>query len=96
MNVVMALAWADEPSAFSVPPLGQLTVVAGAELELELLDEVVPAGVDESLDFEPPLELQAASATDPATTSVASEIRRIRPTGFSIRVRQPLLCLAGR
>jgi hypothetical protein len=79
------LAWADEPSALSVPPLGQLTVAAGVVEVVEVVEP--PDVVDESPvgAFEP-LELHAASATVPAAMSAAIEIRRFRPTGFSIRV----------
>jgi len=72
----MALACADEPSALSVPPLGQF--VAG----LEELEE--PAPVLEVFVFDGllPLELHAASATVPTATSAAIERRRLRPTGF--------------
>jgi hypothetical protein len=71
----MALACAVEPAALSVPeahpalpPPPELEVLPPPPLGLELV--VVP----------PPLEPQAARATDPAAISAAIETRRIRLT----------------
>jgi hypothetical protein len=79
----MAFACADEPSALSVPPLGQF--VAGALVAAEVVP-VPEVGVDELAAGVPPLELHAARATVVAAMIAATEIRRVRPTGFSIRV----------
>jgi hypothetical protein len=81
MNCVIAFAWADEPSALSVPPpLGHDAFPA---------DEVEPAEVLPVVLLPPvlglPLELHAASVTVPAATSAAIVRRRFRLTGFSIR-----------
>jgi hypothetical protein len=66
----MALAWAVEPAASSVP---LAHVVLPAPEVLPLVDLL-------SL----PLELQAASARELAATRAAIEIRRVRPTTFTV------------
>jgi hypothetical protein len=67
-----------------VPPLGQLTVEVEEDDDEDVEVEAPPVLVDDEfvLPPEPPLELHAARATVPAAMSAASEIRRVRPTGF--------------
>src|SRR4051794_6543824 len=77
----MALAWAVEPAASSVPE-AQLMLPA----TFEMLAESPPAGGVASLPpF--PLELQAVRASVPAARSAAAEVRRYRPTWVTILVR---------
>jgi hypothetical protein len=89
-----AFCWAVDPSAESAPlphepepPDGaEVVPVAAAAGVLVAAAAGVLAVLPVLPVLLPPLELHAASAIDPTATRAAIEIRRVRPTTFTILV----------